>query len=335
MAVFAAVLSVVVSLSSFVPGLAGDGNAAGARDTESIVTSVTPTPPSSVRVDIVGFDSFIRVRSDGVRVDVAGYENEPYIRIDADGAVWVNDKSITRAMNESRYGNSYDATNSTAFSKTETSWRRIGKDGEAMWHDHRSHWMSPKQPATIDERGKIQDWVVPVTIDGVATEIRGEMYLRHRASSWWWVFGLVAVIALALAALRAKSIVDLGVFKIGALALATGAWQMIELPTAARPAPLLFGFGVAAALAAITSVYLRMRRADSIAAPAFVAGAGLSLVLGAWFARNYVQSAYIPGANDAQWIVRVLVPVMLAAGIVGVIDGVRRTAFPPTTSVSS
>ena len=325
-------VSVVASLLSLAPGLAGDGNAAGARDTESIVTSVTPVPPSAVRVDIVGFDSFLRVRSDGVKVEVAGYENEPYIRIDADGAVWVNDRSITRAMNESRYGNSYDSADSTSFSTTETVWRKIASNGEAMWHDHRSHWMSPKPPATIDSRGKIQDWVVPITIDGVATEIRGEMYLRDRATTWWWALGLVTVIALALVALRAQSIVDLAVFKIGALALAAGAWQMIALPAAARPAPLLFGFGAAAALTSITSVFLRVRNSDSITAPAFVAGAGLSLVLGAWFARDYVQSAYIPGADDVKWIVRILVPVMLAAGIVGVIDGVRRTAFPPTSS---
>ncbi|MBM3639139.1 MAG: hypothetical protein FJW98_06860 [Actinobacteria bacterium] len=332
MAVVTAMVSMAVSLLSLMPGLAGDGNAAGARDTESIVTSVTPMPPSAVRIDIVGFDSFLRVRSDGVKVEVAGYENEPYIRIDTDGTVWVNDRSITRAMNESRYGNEYDASDQSAFSTTETAWRRIASNGEAMWHDHRSHWMSPKPPATIDARGKIQDWVVPVSVDGVATDIRGEMYLRERASTWWWACGLITVIVLALVALRARSIVDLAAFKIGALALAAGAWQMNALPAAARPAPLLFGFGAAAALAAITSVFMRTRRSDSITAPAFVAGAGLSLVLGAWFARDYVQSAYIPGADDAQWIVRVLVPMMLAAGIVGVIDGVRRTAFPPTTT---
>jgi hypothetical protein len=332
MALVAAMVSVVASLLSLAPGLAGDGNAAGARDTESIVTSVSPMPPSAVRVDIVGFDSFLRVRSDGVRVEVAGYENEPYIRVDADGAVWVNDRSITRAMNESRYGNSYDAADSTVFSATETAWRKIASNGEAMWHDHRSHWMSPKPPATIDARGKIQDWVVPVSIDGVVTEIRGEMYLRDRATTWWWAFGLITVIVLALVAVRAQSMMDLAVFKIGALAIAAGAWQMISLPAAARPAPLLFGFGAAAALTSITSVFLRVRNSDSITAPAFVAGAGLSLVLGAWFARDYVQSAYIPGADDVKWIVRILVPVMLAAGIVGVIDGVRRTAFPPTSS---
>lgn len=329
MAVIAAVVTAVLSLVSLTPGLAGDGNAAGARDTESIVTSVTPKPPASVRVDIVGFDSFLRVRSDGVKVEVSGYENESYIRIDADGTVWVNDRSITRAMNESRYGNSSEAADSTRFSTTETDWQKIGSDGTAMWHDHRSHWMSPKPPATIDARGKIQDWVVPLTIDGVATDVRGEMYLRERATAWWWVFGLLAVIAVTLLSFRSRSIVDLAMFKVGASALAAGAWQMVGLPSAARPAPLLFGFGAVAALAAMVSMFLRSRRSDSIAAPAFVAGAGLSLVIGAWLARIYVQSAYVPGADDAQWIVRALVPVMLAAGIVGVIDGIRRTAFPP------
>ena len=331
MAVLAAMMTATLSLLSLVPGLAGDGNAAGARDTESIITSVTPDLPSRVRVDIVGFDSFLRVRSDGVKVEVSGYESEPYIRIEADGTVWVNDRSITRAMNESRYGNSSEAADESKFSTTETEWQKVGTDGTAMWHDHRSHWMSPKPPAIIDARGKIQDWVVPITVNGVATDLRGEMYLRERAGAWWWVFGLLAVIAIALVSLRPQSIVDLAVFIVGSLALSTGAWQMIGLPSAARPAPLLFGFGAVAAIAAMVSVFLRSRRSDSVAAPAFVAGAGLSLVIGAWLARIYVQAAYIPGADDVEWIVRILVPVMLAAGIVGVIDGVRRTAFPPTT----
>ncbi|MCE2855793.1 MAG: hypothetical protein LW606_08860 [Ilumatobacteraceae bacterium] len=331
MAVLAAMMTATLSLLSLVPGLAGDGNAAGARDTESIITSVTPDLPSRVRVDIVGFDSFLRVRSDGVKVEVSGYESEPYIRIEADGTVWVNDRSITRAMNESRYGNSSEAADESKFSTTETEWQKVGTDGTAMWHDHRSHWMSPKPPAIIDARGKIQDWVVPITVNGVATDLRGEMYLRERAGAWWWVFGLLAVIAIALVSLRPQSIVDLALFIVGSLALSTGAWQMIGLPSAARPAPLLFGFGAVAAIAAMVSVFLRSRRSDSVAAPAFVAGAGLSLVIGAWLARIYVQAAYIPGADDVEWIVRILVPVMLAAGIVGVIDGVRRTAFPPTT----
>jgi hypothetical protein len=331
MAVLAAMMTATLSLLSLVPGLAGDGNAAGARDTESIITSVTPDLPSRVRVDIVGFDSFLRVRSDGVKVEVSGYESEPYIRIEADGTVWVNDRSITRAMNESRYGNSSEAADESKFSTTETEWQKVGTDGTAMWHDHRSHWMSPKPPAIIDARGKIQDWVVPITVNGVATDLRGEMYLRERAGAWWWVFGLLAVIAIALVSLRPQSIVDLALFIVGSLALSTGAWQMVGLPSAARPAPLLFGFGAVAAIAAMVSVFLRSRRSDSVAAPAFVAGAGLSLVIGAWLARIYVQAAYIPGADDVEWIVRILVPVMLAAGIVGVIDGVRRTAFPPTT----
>ncbi len=331
MAVLAAMMTATLSLLSLVPGLAGDGNAAGARDTESIITSVTPDLPSRVHVDIVGFDSFLRVRSDGVKVEVSGYESEPYIRIEADGTVWVNDRSITRAMNESRYGNSSEAADESKFSTTETEWQKVGTDGTAMWHDHRSHWMSPKPPAIIDARGKIQDWVVPITVNGVATDLRGEMYLRERAGAWWWVFGLLAVIAIALVSLRPQSIVDLALFIVGSLALSTGAWQMIGLPSAARPAPLLFGFGAVAAIAAMVSVFLRSRRSDSVAAPAFVAGAGLSLVIGAWLARIYVQAAYIPGADDVEWIVRILVPVMLAAGIVGVIDGVRRTAFPPTT----
>jgi len=38
MAVLAAMMTATLSLLSLVPGLAGDGNAAGARDTESIIT---------------------------------------------------------------------------------------------------------------------------------------------------------------------------------------------------------------------------------------------------------------------------------------------------------
>ncbi len=68
---------------------AADGT--GPTRFESVIDDVEPDL-DEVEVSIVGGDAFLQVAADdGTEVTIAGYDDEPYLRIDADGSVWQND----------------------------------------------------------------------------------------------------------------------------------------------------------------------------------------------------------------------------------------------------
>ena len=147
-----------LAVFSFIPLHLGSGDSVQARDTESVITSVTPGLPSGVEVGILGGDALFHVQSLNHEVMIPGYENEPYLKITKDNKVFINDGSTTAFLNGSRYGN----VDLSQFSKTDDpQWRLIATDGSAMWHDHRVHWMSPKPPAAIDAEGTVLEWKVP------------------------------------------------------------------------------------------------------------------------------------------------------------------------------
>ena len=74
------------------PRVGGAGAADPARPTNvgSHVTAITP-PTDAVTVDLLGANAFLQLHvRPGTAVTVMGYENEPYLRIDADGTVEEN-----------------------------------------------------------------------------------------------------------------------------------------------------------------------------------------------------------------------------------------------------
>ena len=84
--------------------LAGPAAADAARpgDVSSQVTAVTPAS-AGIHAEVLGGDSFLRLRVDpGIQVVVIGYQDEPYLRVEADGTVQVNDRSPARWLNEKR-----------------------------------------------------------------------------------------------------------------------------------------------------------------------------------------------------------------------------------------
>lgn len=311
-------------VSTLAPSHLGSGDSVQPRDTEAVIDSVAPALPSGVRVDIVGSDTFVRVRSTGHAVEVAGYEGEPYMRIAVDGTVEVNDGSMTSVLNGDRYGN----VDVSQFSPTEQPvWRRVATNGTAMWHDHRSHWMSPKPPAAIDASGKVQNFSIPLVVDGVATTVTGTLYLRDRASAAWWLVGAAGmVVALVVALLRRGAMwIVLGVVSV--LGFIVGAQEWAGLPTGARVTPVLAIFTVASLLVVVVAVIVgRVRRAHLV--PVMNAGAAAALLTAVWMCSDQVTAAYVPGVTPA-WQARVIIPLMLGTALVALIDGVmsvtRRT----------
>jgi hypothetical protein len=299
----------------------GSGDSVQPRDTVSVIESVTPALPDGVDVDIVGSDTFVRVRSVGHDVMITGYQNEPYMHIKTTGDVFVNDGSQTTLINSNRYGN-VDTSN---FVESPTPvWRKIGTNGTAMWHDHRVHWMSPKQPAPIDTAGTVLEWKVSMSVDGVATTVAGTLFLREKASMLWWLAGFATLLCAVVLSVRRRREFFVLSFLVSMVGVAIGLMQYLGLPDGARITPMILMFSTGAAVVAAVSMFMQRRgHASQHIAVSLNAGAGATLVVCGWLCADQVRAAYVPGI-DQEWLVRMLIPALLGIGFVATIDGVTR-----------
>jgi hypothetical protein len=308
-------------LSMVSPSHLGSGDDVQPRNTEAVVSSVSPQLPDSVLIDIVGTDTFVRVRSDGHNVTIPGYEQEPYIEFSDTNVVRVNVNSITYQLNQTRYGS--DVPEITT---DEVEWETVSTSGEYMWHDHRVHWMSQKPPATMNDDGLIQTWVIPLIVDGQDVTVSGELYLRDAASRLWWGIGavvLVLAVMLSLVQRRALLLLLLAVSVAGAI---IGALEFLGLPSEARITPLMFVFSIVAVLLSIVAIVSDVKNRNVIVDPV-VAGIGLTFLVLTWQVRDQVRAFYVPGL-EAEFLARVVIPSIFGAGIVALVDGVRRVVFP-------
>jgi hypothetical protein len=141
----------------------------------SVVKTVEPAP-SGVSISVLGGDGFLAiVVSPGHSAEVPGYFGEPYLRFDSDGSVWRNDLSPATYINRDRYGTT--SVPDTADAAAAPDWSRVASGGSYAWHDHRTHWMSPDLPPTIggNRAETVYAWRVPIVVDGIETEVRGEL----------------------------------------------------------------------------------------------------------------------------------------------------------------
>ncbi|MEI6198446.1 MAG: hypothetical protein WCP83_00715 [Actinomycetota bacterium] len=299
----------------------GSGDSVQPRDTVSVIQSVTPSLPRGVSVDIVGSDTFVRVRSVGHDVLITGYKEEPYVHITKSGEVFVNTGSVTTLINSNRYAN---VDTSSFVESASPVWQKVRTNGTAMWHDHRVHWMSPKRPAPIDPAGTVLSWKVPMRIDGAATTVTGTLFLRGKASTMWWFIGFVALLVGVALSVKRRREFFLTVFLIAMLGVVVGAMQYFGLPNGARITPLLLMFSTFSAVVALVAIAIhRTGKNSQHIAVSLNAGAGATLIVCAWLCANQVRAAYVPGIGH-EWIVRVLIPTLLGIGLVSTIDGVMR-----------
>jgi hypothetical protein len=142
---------------------------------KSEVTGVEPAGlPTAFRV--LGGDSFLEVTVEpGHTAEIPGYQEEPYIRVEADGTVLVNDRSPSRWVNDDRYGLATPPADATADAPPE--WVEVARGGRYAWHDHRIHWMTPDQPPPVvqGEPVEVMTWTVPVVVDGEPADVMGTL----------------------------------------------------------------------------------------------------------------------------------------------------------------
>ena len=202
------VVSLVVALACFgaLPSTASAHG--GGPDATNYETIVIDGADPGLHWRVLGGDAGLELTNrTGSTVVVLGYEDEPYLRFDADGSVWENSRSPATWLNASRFGAEVP---DTADAAAEPEWREVSDAGTHSWHDHRAHWMSTVMPVVVtdpDRSTLVQTWEIPLIIgDGNASarvDAAGELWWRPSVA--WWppiagsLIGSVGLIALVAA----------------------------------------------------------------------------------------------------------------------------------------
>jgi len=106
----------------------------------------------------------------GTTVEVLGVENEPYVKIDAEGAMFANENSPTWLMSNAEMGAMPNPTPASA-----PSWKWIQSGGGLQFYDHRIHFMDTKIDPALANGGKVFDFKLPMIIDGAKLDVMGSL----------------------------------------------------------------------------------------------------------------------------------------------------------------
>lgn len=290
------ILRAVLAVVAVVGGAVAAAPVAGADPAEpgnydSRVLEIVP-PSDAISAKVVGGDGFLDLKVQrGHTLDMPGYQDEPWLRITADGKVERNEASAATYLNEQRYGSDIPEWVTREGAAENPQWKTIGSDGRYVWHDHRIHWMNPKQPPEVipgTNRAIISNrddgkWYIPVTIDGQDHEIIGELLMLKPPSPVpQWV--LAGLLALALAAVGfvlrgpAGRVAAGALVVVGALALWAGISEYAAVPPAAGSNPIWVLLPIACVLLAVAALVFRSAAGRAISV---LAGAAALAVWGA------------------------------------------------------
>lgn len=145
---------------------------------KSEIRSITPKTAGLEVVVLKKIGDIQMINHSGKTVIVYGYDHDPYVKLAADGKVYVNTRSPAKFLNLDEYGDV--SVPSSANAKAKPVWQQVASDSTYAWHDHRTHWMSPEPPRNVinlNKKTKIFDWKVPLSVDGRAGAIAGTL--------WW------------------------------------------------------------------------------------------------------------------------------------------------------
>jgi hypothetical protein len=287
-------------------------DAAAPSDFKSEIVSITPTT-DALTASIEGGDSFIRiVVAPGHDVLVAGYAGEPYLWIDAEGAVHENQRSPATYYNRNRTG--VATLPPEADPEAEPDWKVVGHDGVWAWHDHRAHWMGGAPPAGMQAGESLPPTSVPLTVDGVATEISVLITLVAAPSPWPAIAGGVIGVLLVLAAAPPRRLLPswVAIVIVGAAATAVGLAQYLSLPSETGPR---WSWWVPPLIATVCGAALPLvpRSAQWLRA-AFVLVAGAQLFLWGWARRTGLTKPVLP-TSAPFWLDRLVSAAGLVTGI--------------------
>ena len=155
------------------PALAHEGN----PNFSSEVTGLEPAAPG-VEAEVLNFDDSLQVRNESDEtIVVVGYEGEPYVRIQPDGRVEVNQRSPSFYLNQDRFADA--EVPDSADPDAPPDWRLANESGQYAWHDHRVHYMAQGTPPQVDDesaRTKVFDYAVPLEVGDEKVDVVGTLY---------------------------------------------------------------------------------------------------------------------------------------------------------------
>ena len=294
-------------------------DAAGPTDYRSVITevivndAVTPVTTTDATVSlpgavisVEGHDSFLWLRAaPGSTASIPGYEGEPYLRIDADGSVWRNQRSFSTYYNQDRYGDA--ARPAIVDHSAEPLWEQVDDDGSWAWHDHRIHLMESTPPIGAEPGDEVVNAVVPLMIDGRSIAVRVVATLQPSPSVVAPVVGAVIGCMLMAAGVtvwrRQRHVASLAAVTIAGIAagaaVVAGAGWWRDAP--ADTAPSLTWWALpATALVAVAVAVVTCRRSVFVATAAVVVAAAQIVV-------------WAVGRIDA--LSAALIPTVLPAGL--------------------
>jgi hypothetical protein len=271
---------------------------AGPTNYESTVLLVDPGTTVAA-FEVVGGDAFLEVRvAPGHTVEVPGYFNEPYIRVDADGTVWLNDRARSRYLNEDRYGTSGAPEDVATDAAPE--WERVASGGIYAWHDHRVHWMSRDVPPAVagETRQLVFPWRLPVIIDGTETTVSGELFwIPSKSPIAPLLAGLIALLPLTMrrrARLQGLAFLAAAAASLAAVIIVA---QTNGTPPSARGVPVWLLFPAVALVATTWSV--TRGRLRSLSPMHLLLISGVSLAMWAFSTHEVLTMPILPSAIPA------------------------------------
>ena len=291
LALATAVVAVVLGVSAAPASAHSGSGSVGASNYLTEISDVVPaTGDVTVRVLDLGDRLELTSRSDD-DVIVLGYEDEPYLKISADG-VFENTRSSATYVNADRQASADIPEDVDADAEPE--WRKVSDGRTVRWHDHRAHWMGSDDPPAVaaepDRAHVVFDrWEVPLTIDGAKVLVTGTLTWSPGPSMGLWLAAAAALTALAMGAflvLRRHRVLVLAAAVV--IVVLVGIAQTIGLAFAPNQGgPAVVRFFATAMYPAIGWVfgflgvlYVRLNRPDAVYVAA-MAGAVAVLVGGA------------------------------------------------------
>lgn len=227
----AALAGALLSATVVAPALAHEGN----PKYRSEVRSVSPAV-DGVTVRVLDHDDALELTNRSEQtVLVYGYEQEPYVRVLADGSVQVNDASATVKANgeeeededdhaaagyvlasydyahaEGEHAEPSDGSRSKGDpAAAKVHWVTLDKTGRFSWHDDRIKWRkTPVAPQVTDrsQETKVFDWRVPIRVGAQPGAIAGTLFWVGEPGSSDG-FPVAAAVSLGVLALLAAGAV--------------------------------------------------------------------------------------------------------------------------------
>jgi len=195
------------ALLSFTIAGVSHADAPGPTDYRSTITSVEipegSSLPEGVGISVEGHDAFMRVQvREGTTVDISGYEGEPYLRINAECAVFENQRAMSTWYNQERFGS--DSDRSLVNHELPADWIQIGSSCAVAWHDHRLHYMSPSAPINAQPGDVLIIDSIPITIAGTLVTVHVESVLVEPPSLAVPIIAAVFALVISGLLLRAR-----------------------------------------------------------------------------------------------------------------------------------